>query len=149
MKTNLLFSCQKTDVTLSALILALRLFFGIMLITHGYAKMMNFDALSATFADPLGVGSHVSLLLAIFAEVVCAVAFIFGFLFRLAVLPMIVTMAVAFFVVHGGTVAHGELALVYLVVFTLLLLVGPGRFSLDAILGRRLFKCSPHNGEVH
>ena len=36
-------------------------------------------------------------MLAIFGELFCSVAFVFGFLYRLSMIPMIVTMAVAFF----------------------------------------------------
>ena len=43
-------------------------------------------------------------------------AFIFGFLYRLAMLPMIFTMCIAFFVVHGSDpFAVNELAFIYLV----------------------------------
>lgn len=70
--------------------------------SHGIAKWQNFDALSAAFPDPLGVGSGVSLALAIFGEVVCSVGFIAGLFYRLALIPMIFTMCVAFFAVHGG-----------------------------------------------
>lgn len=60
----------------SWLLLAARIIFGGLLMSHGIAKWQNFDALSAAFPDPLGVGSGVSLALAIFGEVVCSVGFI-------------------------------------------------------------------------
>ena len=44
---------------------------------------------------------------------------------------MIVTMAVAFFFAHGGSITGGELAFVYLVVFILMYMVGPGKYSVD------------------
>ena len=86
----------------SWLLLAARIIFGGLLMSHGIAKWQNFDALSAAFPDPLGVGSGVSLALAIFGEVVCSVGFIAGLFYRLALIPMIFTMCVAFFAVHGG-----------------------------------------------
>lgn len=95
--------------------------------SHGIAKLQNFEALSATFPDPLGVGSRVSLVLAVFGEVVCAAGCVAGLLYRLALIPMVFTMCVAFFAVHGGdSFAARELALVYLVVFVLMYAAGPG-----------------------
>ena len=83
--------------------------------------------MSSAFPDPLGVGSQTSLILAIFAELVCSVALILGVLSRLVLIPMIFTMAVAFFIANGGSIEQGELAFAYLIVFTLLLIAGPGK----------------------
>ena len=123
----------------SWLLLAARIIFGGLLMSHGIAKWQNFDALSAAFPDPLGVGSGVSLALAIFGEVVCSVGFIAGLFYRLALIPMIFTMIVAFFVVHANDVfAVKELAFIYLVVFILMYIAGPGKFSIDHIIGNEL-----------
>ena len=109
----------------------MRLLFGSLLMTHGYAKLMGFAAMSASFPDPFGIGSRYSLMLAIFGELFCSVAFVFGFLYRLSMIPMIVTMAVAFFFAHGGSITGGELAFAYLVVFILMYVAGPGKYSVD------------------
>ncbi|MCD8318151.1 MAG: DoxX family protein [Paraprevotella sp.] len=132
MKYNpLLFPRKANQTNFSLFLLAMRLFFGAMLMTHGYAKLMNFVSMSASFPDPFGVGSRLSLMLAIFGELFCSVAFIFGFLYRLSMLPMMVTMATAFFFAHHGSVSVGELSFIYLVVFILMYLVGPGKYSID------------------
>ena len=123
----------------SWLLLAARIAFGALLMTHGIAKWQNFDALSTTFPDPLGIGSHTSLLLAIFAEVICSAGFITGTLYRLAGIPMIFTMCVAFFSVHkADPFSVRELAFVYLIAFVLLYIAGPGRFAVDNLIARRL-----------
>jgi putative oxidoreductase len=45
---------------------------------------------------------------------------------------MIFTMAMAFFVIHSqDAFAVRELALVYLVVFVLMYIAGPGKFAVD------------------
>lgn len=124
----------------SAFILLLRMFFGVMLMLHGLDKMMNFAELSRTFPDIMGFGSYISLILAIFAEFCCSLFLIAGLLVRLMLLPMIVTMAVAFFDIHGAMLPDGELALVYLVVFVFLYIVGPGKYSLDYLVDMRLQK---------
>lgn len=66
-------------------------------------------------------------------------AFIIGFLYRLAMLPMIFTMGVAFFVIHGNDpFAVKELAFIYLVVFILMYIIGPGKFAVDHWLSKVL-----------
>jgi len=116
-------------------ILVLRASFGLtMLLAHGWGKLMSFGERSSQFPDPLGVGSAASMALAVFAEVFCSLGLITGTLTRLALVPLITTMVVAFFVIHAADpFQRKELALVYLLVYLVLMLTGPGRFSLDAL----------------
>lgn len=133
---NAFFFTQRVaeEICFSWFLLALRLLFGGLLLMHGIMKIIDFYVLSVSFPDPLGIGSTYSLALAIFAEAACSCAFILGLLFRLSLLPMITTMAVAFWGVHGGSISGGELAFVFLVVFILLWISGPGLFSIDKLL---------------
>ena len=124
------------DASVSRLLLTLRLFFGFLFLMHGIDKLANFEVLSYSFPDPLGLGSHLSLVLVILAEVFCALTFIGGFLFRFSLLPMLFAMFIAFFYAHGGSIADGELAFIYLGVFLLLLVTGPGRYSADYLIYR-------------
>lgn len=124
------------DPSVSRLLLTLRLFFGFLFLMHGIDKLANFEVLSYSFPDPLGMGSHLSLVLVILAEVFCALTFIGGFLFRISLLPMLFAMFIAFFYAHGGSIADGELAFIYLGVFLLLLVTGPGRYSADYLIYR-------------
>lgn len=134
-----LFPAPCGDARASWLLLAARIVFGTLLMTHGIAKWENFDALRATFPDPLGLGSLTSLTLAIFAEVICPLGFITGTLYRLALIPMIFTMCIAFFAIHGGdSFAARELAMLYLAAFVLLWIAGPGRYAVDNRIARRL-----------
>ena len=138
---NLLFPQKTGDTKTSVLLLIVRIVFGILLLTHGIQKWTNFQELSTVFPDPLGVGSSVSLALAIFAELACSLGFIFGVLYRLALIPMIFTMIVAFFIIHGGDpFAAKELAFVYLVVFVLMWIAGPGKCAVDNLMVNTLFK---------
>lgn len=132
-----LFPTRPSDTRFSLLLLALRLFFGSLLLSHGIQKWNAFAEMSASFPDPLGVGGSVSLGLAIFAELACSVGFIFGALYRLVLIPMIFTMGVAFFVIHAADpFATKELAFLYLGTFILLYCCGPGKFSIDYFLGK-------------
>ena len=121
------------------LVLALRVLFGVLLLSHGIAKVDDFAALSEVFPDPLGLGSRISLTLAIFGELFCSVGFIVGAFYRLALIPMIFTMCVALFVVHGNDpFAVKELAAIYLSVFVLMYISGPGNYALDRLIAERL-----------
>ncbi len=127
-----LFPLKPDDSNVSLFLLALRLLFGGLFLMHGLQKLSNFDTLSESFADPLGVGSRFSLILAIFGEVACSLGFILGAFYRLALIPMIFTMAMAFFVIHGGdNFADRELPFIYLIVFILMFIAGPGKYALD------------------
>ena len=136
-----LFPSKPDGITISLLLLALRILFGGLLLSHGIQKWNNYAEMSAVFPDPLGVGSNVSLGLAIFGELACSIGFIFGALYRLAMIPMIFTMCMAFFVIHGSDpFAVKELAFVYLVVFILMYITGPGKFSIDRFISVPLSK---------
>ncbi|MBR8708496.1 hypothetical protein IX307_001122 [Bacteroides pyogenes] len=133
---KLLFPTKPNQNNISFLLLTARIVFGLLFLFHGVAKWSNFENLSASFPDPLGVGSSVSLGLAIFGELICSIGFIIGILYRLAMIPMIFTMAMAFFVIHADDpFAVKELALVYLFIFILMYIAGPGKFSIDSFIG--------------
>lgn len=137
---NFLFPQHFRGKGVSAFILILRLFFGVMFFIHGLGKMMNFSELSLTYPSVFGLGSYMTLMLAVFTEFCCSLFLIAGLLFRIMLLPMIVAMAVAFFDIHDGFLPEGELPLIYLIVFCLLYFVGPGKFSIDYLIDRRLRK---------
>ena len=120
------------DIALLILRLALG---GSMLMAHGLGKFQSFAEQSAQFPDPFGMGSSLSMGLAVFAEMFCAILIILGALTRVAAIPLIVTMAVAFFIIHGADAWNvKELAFVYLAGFTALFCLGAGRISVDGVL---------------
>ena len=97
----LLFPKLPSSNTVSLLTLWTRIIIGMLFLNHGIEKWMNFSSMVETFPDPLWLGSTISLILVIFAEVFCAFAFIFGIFFRIALIPIIISMSVAFFIVHN------------------------------------------------
>ena len=110
---------------------------GFMLFAHGWPKLAGFSAKSGGFPDPLGIGSAPSLTLAVFAEVVCALALMLGIFTRAAAVPLLITMLVAAFLVHGSDpFQKKEFALLYAIPFLALILTGAGKHSLDAKLKR-------------
>ncbi|MEZ4740454.1 MAG: DoxX family protein [Flavobacteriales bacterium] len=115
--------------------LALRLAFGgTMLWQHGWPKLMQFTERMDNFADPLGIGPLLSLVLIVLAEVVCAALITLGMWTRAACIPLIIAMSVAVFMVHGDD-AFGdkELAILYLVGYIAILLTGSGRFAINRL----------------
>lgn len=138
--TNYLFPKPPRSKGYSFLLLALRIFFGLMLAMHGINKLANYTELVYSFPDPFGFGSEMSLLLAIFGEIGCSVAFIIGFLYRLSMIPMIFIVGIAFFHIHQGDMAQGELALIYLIVFLFMFFSGPGKYSVDATIYKHIYR---------
>lgn len=142
---KILFAIPVDTLIPSIGLLLFRLIFGgFMLAGHGWGKLMAFGEKAATFPDPLGIGSQLSMGSAIFCEVFCAALVMLGLVTRIAVLPLVFTMLVAAFVVHGGdplfmSGAGGakEPALIYLTAYALLFFTGPGRFSMDCCLAHK------------
>lgn len=113
-------------------LLILRAGTALALITHGWPKLQNFGERAARFADPYGLGSEISLGLAVFAEFFCSIFLLLGLYARLALVPLIVTMATIVFVVHGNDpFGKKEMAVLYLVAFAALFFTGPGKYSVD------------------
>jgi putative oxidoreductase len=129
---NFLFPQPTDSKSFSLLLLCLRLLFGIMLMLHGLEKVYNYTELCFVFPDPIHIGSEISLLFVIFAEILCSIFFIIGALYRIMMIPMVVIMLVAFFHIHEGSIVEGELAFIYLLMFILMYISGPGQYSIDA-----------------
>lgn len=117
----------------------LRLGLGVfMLALHGWGKLTQIARGDMSFGDPIGIGEAPSLVLATFAEFACSILLVLGLFTRLACIPLIVTMAVAAFLVHGSDPwSSKELAYLYLFGYLALLFTGPGKFSVDALIMKR------------
>lgn len=137
---NFLFPKTFRGNGVSLLILLMRLFFGILFFTHGLHKMINFNLLVDSYPDVLGFGSYMTLMVTIFCEFCCSLFLIAGLLIRIMTIPMIIAMGVAFFDVHDAMMPEGELALIYFVMFIILFIVGPGKYSLDFLIDKRVHK---------
>ena len=135
---DFLFPQYCRDRVISLLILALRLFFGILFFSHGLDKMINFNELSYTYPSVLGFGSYMTLMVSIFCEFACSLFLIAGLLVRITVIPMIAAMAVAFFDIHDGMFPAGELSLIYMILFVILYITGPGRYSVDYLIDMKI-----------
>lgn len=117
--------------------LILRLTFGVLMIKHGYDKLIHFDEMKLKFFDFLHLGMSTSLCLTIFAELFCALFLVLGLFTRLAVVPLIICMGVALFQVHNTDVfGDGQEATLYLTAYLMILFTGPGRISVDGLISK-------------
>lgn len=103
------------------------------MLTHGFPKLLKlFGSEEIVFGDPIGIGMAMTLALAVFAEFICSILVILGLGTRLAAIPLMVTMFTAAFVVHAADpFQRKEMAILYLLIFTVLLISGGGKHSLD------------------
>lgn len=137
------FSTSYSGSAFNVAVLALRLVFGLILcFYYGLDKLKNFGHLQYVFPDPFHISHRISLALVIFAELICSLLLVLGLFTRFAALVACFSMCVAEFWAHKGHVAimqggiiH-EQAWLYLTVFFAILLVGPGRISVDSAMGR-------------
>jgi len=122
-------------------ILVLRVSFGLtMLLAHGLPKLQKLTSgeSEVKFYDFMGLGAEVSLTLAVFAELICSGLLTIGWFTRLSLIPLIFTMAIAFFSVHGSDpFKQKEMAFLYLIAFIALFLTGAGKFSVDGLVRKK------------
>jgi putative oxidoreductase len=134
-------NCGTTNFSpfgLSVGLLILRVSLGGLMLVHGIPKLMGFSAMAEKFPDPLGMGSQLSLISAIGAEIGCAVLLIVGLGTRFAAIPLAFTMFVALFFVHGSDPWKvKELAAVYLCGYLALIFTGGGAFAIDVLVQQK------------
>lgn len=132
-----LFSSKYSDNGISFALLILRLTIGGLVIPHGYQKLIQFASRSDQFADPFHIGSSTSMALVIFAELVCGVLVLLGLMTRLACIAPIISMSVAVVYAHDGKIfGEGEHAALFLGGLLTLLFAGPGKVSMDRLIGK-------------
>lgn len=137
---NFLFPQRLRGTGASLLLLVVRVVFGILFFIHGLDKLVNFNTLVQSYPSEFGFGSYMTLMVSIFCEFCCSLFLISGLLVRLMTIPMIIAMGVAFFDVHDAMMPEGELALIYFIIFILLFLTGPGRYSIDYLIDKKFQK---------
>lgn len=126
-----------TLVNIAALIL--RVFAGASMLTHGFPKLEKLMSNGEIqFMDFLGLGPIITLVLVVFAEVICSVLLILGLITRFASAVLMITMLVAIFVAHGADpYAVKEMAVIYFVMYLVVFLIGPGKFSIDELFTKK------------
>jgi len=124
--------------------LFLRLFVGIMLMQFGIRQIARFYEIQYMFPSVLGMGSETSLVVMICIELICSLFIMFGFLTRMMSFPPFVAMIIAeYHLLHDyvGEASYlldwqqqGYLPIMFLGIYFFLMLVGPGKISVDYFL---------------
>jgi putative oxidoreductase len=115
----------------------LRAGLGILMIPHGYDKLVHFASYKKDFLNFLGMGGTISLSLTIFAEFFCSIFLIMGLFSRFTVIPLIINMLVVIMKAHNGDIfGDGEHGSLFLIGYLAILLCGPGKASVDGIMGK-------------
>lgn len=133
-----LLQIETREEYLDILVLLLRICIAAFMIVHGLPKLEKLLAGGdIKFANPIGLGPSISLILAIFSEIVCSILIGIGLGTRLATIPLIFTMFVAAFISHGADpFGQKEKALLYLLFYVALLVIGSRKYSVDYLLSR-------------
>jgi len=119
----------------------LRISVSLLMLSHGVPKALDYDTLVQSFPDPLNVGTEMSAMLIVFAEVGCSVLLLLGLFGRLAAASLFIAMMVAAFVQHfEDPWAMRELPLLYAAVYACLIFTGPGSVSIDGWFAKTVFE---------
>lgn len=121
-------------------LLFLRLAGSFMLLhVHGWPKIVHYTEELTRIEDPFGMGPQLTLLCAIFAEVVCPLLIALGLFTRAACLPIVLLLLVSMLVVHPDwSIAEGQFGWLLTIIFGAISLCGAGRLSIDAQWMQRL-----------
>jgi len=115
-----------------ALLILRVVFAGSMLYGHGLGKLNRLLEGNLSFSNPLGIGEIPTLILAVFSEFLAPVFIIIGYKTKFFSFFPAATMFVAIFIVHwGDPFVRVEKALLFLTVFVILMMTGPGKYSID------------------
>ena len=119
-------------ISIDFAVLIIRVIPSLFLMTHGWDKLANLLHGDWSFADPIGLGEPISLVLTIFAEFVCSILVILGLFTRPALIILMVLMTIIIFIVHGADpIGDKEHPALYLAIYATIFITGPGRMSVD------------------
>jgi putative oxidoreductase len=126
------------NTDLAALIL--RLVFGGLFIWHGWIKIDMYDTYQPMTQDIIGIGRQLTYDLPMIAEFGGGILIVLGLFTRLAVIPIAITMMVAYFVVHQHDAFEKKsLVFLYLILTAVVFILGSCKYSLDHLLFNNKF----------
>lgn len=129
---------QDHGLAVNSGLLILRVTVGFLMLTHGFPKLVRLLSGNLNFSDPIGLGPEASLVLTVFSEAVCSVLILLGLWTRLAAVPLIITMAVILFIVHGDRPVTEHInVILYSLGYLTLLIAGSGKYSIDYLIQKK------------
>ena len=115
-----------------ALLLIRIVFAGSMLYGHGLSKFYRLIEGDLSFANPIGIGEAPTLVLAVFSEFLAPLFILIGYKTKIFSFFPAATMFVAAFIVHlSDPFARKEKAILFLIGFVVIMMMGPGKYSID------------------
>jgi putative oxidoreductase len=135
-----LFQTSYNESFINTWLLLLRVLVASFMLVHGLpktGKLLSDGEIQ--FSDPLGIGVTASLFFAVLTEAGCSFLLILGLGTRIAAAALSFTMLVIVFLAHGDDpFKKKELAILYLLIYITLVFTGPGKYSLDNLINKRL-----------
>lgn len=135
--------------------LFLRLFVGIMMMQFGIRQMINFKASTAMFPHVLGMTPEVSNIVMIVIAVASSLFIMSGFLTRVMALVAFLAMLIAeIYLLTGMPVESsymltwmqpGYLPMMFMGIYFFIMLVGPGKISIDYFLSLHIIHSDNHS----
>ena len=135
--------------------LFLRLFVGIMMMQFGIRQLSNFDAAKAMFPSMLGIDPGIVLVLMISIEIGCSLFIMAGFMTRIMTVPPFISMIVAeYYILHDlvsqapymlSWSQQGYVPIMFLGIYFFIMLVGPGKISVDYFLSLHFIHTNDHS----
>lgn len=135
--------------------LFLRLFVGIMMMQFGIRQLSNFDAAKAMFPSILGIDPGIILVLMISIEIGCSLFIMAGFMTRIMTVPPFISMIVAeYYILHDlvsqapymlSWSQQGYVPIMFLGIYFFIMLVGPGKISVDYFLSLHFIHTNDHS----
>ena len=137
-KMKKFFSTNYSDFSFNLAMFLLRIGAGSLLfINHGLGKVNRFQEMKDRFSDPFHIGSMPSLGLVVFAEAICSALIVLGLITRFAAFVQVILFVVITFVVSKGKpLMNLELPLLFLLITLAILFCGPGKWSMDKLIGK-------------
>lgn len=109
------------------------------LMTHGYGKVVRLIEGDIWGRTHLFFNEEISLALVAFAEFICPIFVSLGLWTRLFITPILYAFVIIVFDVHlEDPFTKMEKGLLFLVSYSLIFMVGPGKFSLDNLISKKL-----------
>jgi len=119
-----------------------RLAVGLVFLSTGWGKVHNVEKVTEFFTSLHIPAPGLNAVVVGWSALLCGAALVLGVLTRLATFPLIVTMIVAILTAKRGDI-HGFFDLVafeeltYLLVLTMIAVLGPGSIAVDHLLARK------------
>ncbi|MBC7934818.1 MAG: DoxX family protein [Rhizobacter sp.] len=110
-----------------------------LMIVHGFKKLGIGVSVAEIIPNPLHLPEAFNNGFAIGANIIAPVFIVFGLLTRLAILPVLAVTLTGYFVLHwNDALLIKDVPFIYSLVLMLVWVLGPGKYSLDYIINRKL-----------